>query len=160
MFGQFGEGEAPVLHGDRLILNYDHEAGSFITALDKTTGKEIWRANRDEKTSWAAPLVVDFKGKKQIITSATSKVRAYDFDTGRLIWECAGLGRNVIPIEQYGTNLRRLIRRLKQTQAKLIFANTTPVPEYVLGGGRRATGEEYGGRGLEQQRRVAGGVGP
>jgi len=101
MFNQFGEGEAPVLHGDRLILNFDHEAGSFITVLDKTSGKEIWRTNRDEKTSWAAPLVVDFKGKKQIITSATSKVRSYDFDSGRLIWECAGLGRNVIPMPAY-----------------------------------------------------------
>ena len=47
-------------------------------------------------------------------------------------------GRNEIPIEQYGANLRRLIVRMKKTGAKLIFASTTPVPDYVLGGGRRA----------------------
>jgi outer membrane protein assembly factor BamB len=98
MFNQFGEGVAPVVHGDRLILAFDHQGGSFITVLDKTTGKEVWRVPREETTSWAAPLVVDYKGKKQIITSASSKVRSYDFDSGRLIWECAGLGRNVIPM--------------------------------------------------------------
>jgi outer membrane protein assembly factor BamB len=93
----FGEGMAPVISGDRLILVFDHEGDSFITELDKNTGKEIWRASREEKSNWAAPLVVDFKGQKQIIVSAPNKVRSYDFDSGKVIWECAGLGVNTIP---------------------------------------------------------------
>ena len=93
----FGEGMAPVLSGDRLILVFDHEGSSFMVVLDKKTGKEIWRADRDEKSNWAAPLVVDFKGKKQIIVSSSNKVRSYDFDSGKVIWECAGLGVNTIP---------------------------------------------------------------
>ncbi len=93
----FGEGTAPVLHGDRLILNFDHEGGSFLVMLDAATGKEIWKVDRDEITSWAAPLVVEYKGKKQIVTAATKKVRSYDFATGALVWECSGLGSNVIP---------------------------------------------------------------
>src|SRR2546422_7799484 len=44
----FGEGTAPALSGDTLILNFDQEADSFIVALDKNTGKELWRASRDE----------------------------------------------------------------------------------------------------------------
>jgi hypothetical protein len=47
-------------------------------------------------------------------------------------------GRNVVPIEVYGKNLRELVRRMKGTQAQLIFATTTPVPEYVLSTKRRA----------------------
>jgi outer membrane protein assembly factor BamB len=93
----FGEGQAPVISGDRLILVFDHEGDSFIVMLDKNTGKEIWRVNRDEKSNWAAPLVVDFKGQKQIVVSAPKKVRSYDFDSGKVIWECAGLGVNTIP---------------------------------------------------------------
>lgn len=46
-------------------------------------------------------------------------------------------GRNTIPIEQYGVNLRRLIVRMKKSNAKLAFASTTPVPDYMPGGGRR-----------------------
>ena len=88
----FGEGMAPVISGDRLILVFDHEGDSFMVMLDKNTGKEIWKVNRDEKSNWAAPLVVDYKGQKQIVVSATNKVRSYDFNTGKVIWECAGLG--------------------------------------------------------------------
>jgi outer membrane protein assembly factor BamB len=93
----FGEGMAPVLSGDRLILVFDQEAGSFMAVLDKDSGKEIWRADRDEKSNWAAPLVVDYQGRRQIVVSASNKVRSYDFETGKTIWECGGLGLNTIP---------------------------------------------------------------
>jgi outer membrane protein assembly factor BamB len=93
----FGEGLGPVVADDKLLLVFDHEGDSFMVALDKATGKEIWRVARAEKTNWAAPLVVDFKGRKQVVVAATSKVRSYDLGTGALIWECAGLGANTIP---------------------------------------------------------------
>ncbi len=97
MRNQFGESAAPMLAGDRLIINCDHEAGSFIVALDKRTGKELWRTKRDEISAWAMPLMIEHKGHKQIVVSATNKVRAYDPDNGKVIWEAAGLGLNVIP---------------------------------------------------------------
>ncbi len=93
----FGEGTAPILHGNLLIQNFDQESGSFVVALDKRNGKELWRANRDEMSAWSTPLVIDHKGKKQIVISATKKVRSYEPETGKVIWECAGLGTNVIP---------------------------------------------------------------
>lgn len=94
---QFGEGSSPTLYKNRLIVNWDHQGQSFIVALDATTGKEIWRKNRDEETSWTTPLVVEVGGKAQIITTATSRVRTYDLATGDIIWEDAGLTANVIP---------------------------------------------------------------
>ncbi len=93
----FGEGMAPVINGDRLILVFDHEDESFMVMLDKNSGEQIWRVDRDETTNWAAPLVVDYKGQKQIIVNGTTKVRCYDFESGELIWECGGLGSNPIP---------------------------------------------------------------
>jgi len=94
---QFGEGAAPALHGNLLIHPYDHEGGSFIVALDKRNGKEVWRTDRDEGSAWSTPLIAELKGKKQVVISASKKVRAYDPENGKLIWECAGLGSNVIP---------------------------------------------------------------
>jgi outer membrane protein assembly factor BamB len=93
----FGEGMAPVISGDRLILVFDYEGDSFMVVLDKNTGKEVWKMSRDEKSTWAAPLVVDFNGRKQVVVAASKKVRSYDFETGKAIWECAGLGSNPIP---------------------------------------------------------------
>jgi outer membrane protein assembly factor BamB len=97
MLLQFGEGTAPVLDGDRLIMLFDHEGGSFIAMLDAATGRELWRTPRDEGSNWSTPLVATHAGRKQIVVSATRRVRSYDFETGRLIWEAAGLGRNTIP---------------------------------------------------------------
>lgn len=97
MRNAFGEGVPTVLDGDRLLLNFDQEEGSYLLILDKTTGKEIMKIERDEVSSWAPPTVTTVGGRKQIIVAATAKVRAYDYETGKLIWQCAGLGTNVIP---------------------------------------------------------------
>ena len=93
----FGEGTSPVLCGDTLILSQDQEGQSFIVALDKRTGKEIWKVQRDEATSWATPLVVEHKGRHQVITSATRRMRSYDAASGALLWEAAGMTGNVVP---------------------------------------------------------------
>lgn len=94
---QFGEGAAPALDQDRLFLPFDQESGSFLVALDKRNGKELWRVERDEISSWSTPLIVEHAGRRQVIVAATKKVRSYDVTNGKLIWECAGLGSNVIP---------------------------------------------------------------
>ncbi|MHC4665584.1 MAG: outer membrane protein assembly factor BamB family protein [Planctomycetota bacterium] len=93
----FGEGSSPALAGDTLIVVMDHEGDSFIYALDKETGKTIWKKPRDERTTWATPIVVEVSGKMQVITNATKRVRSYDLETGSLIWECGGQTGNVIP---------------------------------------------------------------
>lgn len=105
MRNEFGEGGAPTLDGNLLILNYDQENDSFIVALDKRTGKEVWRAARDEISAWSTPLIIEHKGRRQIVVSATNKVRAYDPANGRVIWECAGLGVNVIPAPVYQNDM-------------------------------------------------------
>jgi len=93
----FGEGAPPALDSGILLLKYDQESGSFLAALDATTGEEIWRAKRDEVSSWSGPYVIDYKGQKQVIVSATRRMIAYDLKSGKAIWECGGLGSNVIP---------------------------------------------------------------
>jgi outer membrane protein assembly factor BamB len=93
----FGEGSSPALHGDTLVVNWDHEGEDFIVALDKRTGKERWRQPRDEPTTWSTPLIVEHEGKAQVVVSATNKVRAYDLETGAPVWECGGMTANVIP---------------------------------------------------------------
>lgn len=95
---KFGEGCSPVLYKDKIIIVWDHEGDSFIIALDKKTGKDVWKMDRDEGTSWATPFIVEHKGAAQIITSATNKVRSYDPNKGELIWECSGMTGNVIPM--------------------------------------------------------------
>jgi outer membrane protein assembly factor BamB len=101
----FGEGSSAALYKDSIIVNWDHERGSFITALDKKTGKELWRTPREEATTWSTPLVVEHNGRTQIVTGATSRVRSYDFATGKLLWESKGLTPNAIPSPVFGDGM-------------------------------------------------------
>lgn len=98
MFQEFGEGVGPVLDEGRLIVLFDHEGeGGFLAVLDAATGREIWRTPRTDGTNWAAPLVVRHAGRKQIVVNSPRQVRGYDYETGKQIWETAGLGLNTIP---------------------------------------------------------------
>ena len=94
---QFGEGSTPTLFRNRLVVVWDHTAGSFITTLDARTGKEIWRQTRDEIDSWATPLVLERDGRAQVIVPGMNRVRSYDLETGEIVWHTAGLTMNPIP---------------------------------------------------------------
>ena len=93
----FGEGNSPALHGNTLVVNWDHEGDDFIAAFDKTTGRELWRNPRDEKTTWTTPLIIEHEGRAQVIVQASKRVRSYDLETGKQLWECGGMTANVIP---------------------------------------------------------------
>jgi outer membrane protein assembly factor BamB len=94
---QFGEGSSPALHGNTLVIVWDHQGESFIIALDKRTGEERWRTARDEIDSWATPLVVEHGGRAQVVTNAMKQIRSYDLETGKLLWYGAGTTMNPIP---------------------------------------------------------------
>ncbi len=91
-----GEGSSPALHGETLVVNWDHEGKSFAVALNKRTGKERWRVERNEVTSWASPIIIEHAGKPQVIISGTSRVRGYDLASGKVLWECGGLSSNIV----------------------------------------------------------------
>ncbi len=93
----FGEGSSPTLYGDSLIVTWDHEGPSFITALDAATGETRWQVDRDEPSNWSTPLVVPHNGRTQVIVNGTNRARSYDLATGELIWQCGGQTMNAIP---------------------------------------------------------------
>jgi outer membrane protein assembly factor BamB len=93
----WGEAVTPVVHGDALLLNWDQESNSAVYCLEAKTGKTRWKKDRDEKTSWNTPLVVEHKGRTQVIVNATKRIRSYDVTDGKVIWECGGMTTNAIP---------------------------------------------------------------
>ncbi len=98
MRNQFGEGSTPALYRDKLVIVWDHIGGqSFVVVLDKNTGEEIWRSNRDEIDTWATPLVVESNGAPQVIVPGMDRLRSYDLESGGIVWESDGLTMNPIP---------------------------------------------------------------
>jgi len=101
----FGEGSSPALHGDVLIVPWDHEEQSFLAALHAKTGELLWKVDRDEPTTWATPLIVEHGNRTQVVTNGTVRVRSYDLHTGELLWECGGQAANPIPSPVVHENL-------------------------------------------------------
>lgn len=100
-----GEGSSPTLFEDTLIVNSDHEGQSFVVALDKQTGEQRWRNDRHEVTSWSSPIVVKHAGKAQVIVCGSDRVRGYDVETGKVIWECGGLSKNIVATPVMGDGI-------------------------------------------------------
>ena len=99
---QFGEGSAVVLHEGKLITAFDHNEQGLLAVTDAATGKPLWSVPRNEGSSWSTPFVVTHQGQKQVVVTSTPKAMAYDFQTGKLVWEVSGLGRNPIPMPVQG----------------------------------------------------------
>jgi outer membrane protein assembly factor BamB len=92
----WGPAASPALHGDHLYVVNDNEQKSFLAALDKRTGKEVWRVAREEGSNWATPFVWQNGQRTEIVTAGTKKVRSYD-ESGKLLWELGGMSSIVIP---------------------------------------------------------------
>lgn len=93
---ELGTGASPALHKDRLYVVNDNTKQSIMVALDKRTGREIWRVNRDEIGNWSTPLVWENDVRTEIITTGTRRVRSYDLE-GKLLWELKGMSELTIP---------------------------------------------------------------
>lgn len=94
----FGEGSSPVLAGNVLLVLQDNNADSFLYAFDKRSGRELWRQARDEGSGWTTPFVLEHAGRTEAIVSGSNAVRSYDPATGKLWWQCSGLGANPVPM--------------------------------------------------------------
>jgi outer membrane protein assembly factor BamB len=105
--GGMGPGTSPVLYENLVILQCDQEygEGSFIAAVDKKTGKEVWRVSRDQRRSWATPLLIKTAQRTEMVTSGPNKIISYDPSTGRELWSAPGVVSNPIPSPVAGKGL-------------------------------------------------------
>jgi hypothetical protein len=90
-----GPGSSPMLWGDRLIVHYDGYDQQYALALDKKTGRTLWKADRaydfgtddgDMKKAFATPVVIEAAGRAQLISQAAKAVLSLDPATGRELW--------------------------------------------------------------------------
>ena len=102
-----GPGTSPLIWEDLLILQNDQEmgTGSAIIALDRFTGKEVWRAERTTRRSWATPIVVNAGSRPELIASGAEMVAGYDPRTGKELWRAPGVRSHPIPSAVAGHGL-------------------------------------------------------
>ncbi|HEX6963783.1 MAG TPA: PQQ-binding-like beta-propeller repeat protein [Lacipirellula sp.] len=89
----WGTGSSPVMHGDLVFIQCDNDEQSWIAALDKRTGDEVWRADRDENSNWGTPYLWKNSQRAELVASGGTAMRSYDPMSGKLLWQIAGGGR-------------------------------------------------------------------
>ncbi len=91
MMAGWGTGSSPALEGDRLFIQCDNDEKSFLVALDKKTGNELWRVDRKDRSSWSTPLVWRNSKRTELVCSGSQRTRSYDPATGKVLWELGGM---------------------------------------------------------------------
>jgi outer membrane protein assembly factor BamB len=99
----WGTAASPVLHDGRLYIVNDNEEDSWLMAVDATSGAELWKTPRQEKSNWSTPYIWETADRTEIVTPGTGQVRSYDL-SGNLLWHLEGMSSITIatPYEHNG----------------------------------------------------------
>jgi outer membrane protein assembly factor BamB len=101
----WGNAASPVIHRDLVILNFGPGERTFLVALDKATGREVWKVEepggrmgdkgqREWVGSWSTPVVARVGDRDELVMTWPGVVKSYDPATGRLRWQCDGLAKD------------------------------------------------------------------
>jgi outer membrane protein assembly factor BamB len=92
----WGTAMSPVVYGERVYFADDNEEKSSLIALDKRTGRLIWKVPRDEKTNYSTPYIWENPVRTELVVSGISWVTSYDLE-GRELWKIKGKSILAIP---------------------------------------------------------------
>ena len=116
---QWGYAASPVIYGDLCFLNFGPGERTFLIALDKKTGKTVWKVDVPQVQpatrtdgfagqrngvigSWSTPITINVQGRDELIISFPEQVRAFDPKTGKELWVCDGLNPLIYSSPIYG----------------------------------------------------------
>jgi outer membrane protein assembly factor BamB len=95
---EYGSASSPILIDDKVIIQQDHDMGSFLMALDGKSGKVLWKTDRPNATrSYSTPAVWTRNGRKELLVAGSIELAGYDPSDGKRLWWIHGLARIVIP---------------------------------------------------------------
>jgi outer membrane protein assembly factor BamB len=115
-----GLASSPIVHGDLIVMNCDGTStgpdpmvgwqkawdGSYVLALDKTTGKVRWKTGRGlSRVAFSTPIVARVNGQEQVVSTAGDVVQGFDLKTGERIWTATNRGEGLVPSPVVGEGL-------------------------------------------------------
>ena len=101
-----GPGSSPLLYKDKVIVVQDqNKADSIFAAFDKTTGKPLWNKTRPKSVNWSTPVVLRVADHDELIINGTTRITAYDPETGAELWFANGSSIETIPTIVVGGGL-------------------------------------------------------
>src|SRR5262245_980737 len=102
---EWGTASSPILYRGLVIVQCDQQKGSFLIALDRKTGKTVWKTERDELPSWGTPTVYPGTNGGELVTNASNFIRGYDPMSGRELWKLGGSSKITAPTPIFSGDL-------------------------------------------------------
>ncbi len=87
---EYGYAPSPLIYKNAVIIAAEHDGESYLSALDRETGNQVWKTARPASISFSTPVVGHVAGKDQLLISGMDKVWSYDPATGQLNWSAPG----------------------------------------------------------------------
>ena len=81
-----GPAGSPIVVGELLILACDGGDTQYVTALDKLTGKEVWKTSREGAMAYSTPLLIEVDGQPQVVSTGGEWAMGYEPQTGKELW--------------------------------------------------------------------------
>ncbi|MEZ6136703.1 MAG: PQQ-binding-like beta-propeller repeat protein [Pirellulaceae bacterium] len=87
---EYGYAPSPVIYKNSIIISAEWDGDSNLIALDRRTGKQLWKSPRPSSISFSSPVVATVAGRTQLLISGIEKVTALNPDDGQPLWQVAG----------------------------------------------------------------------
>lgn len=87
---EYGYAPSPMLYRDTVIISAEYDGDSAITALDRRTGKQVWRTKRQSSITFSTPVIAHVAGRDQLLISGAIQIASYDPATGKQLWTAPG----------------------------------------------------------------------
>lgn len=128
--GNHGLGSSLVLAGDAVVVQVTHAGPSYVLAIDRATGKNLWKADRPPGVAWTTPVVAQGSAGLEILVSAAGRLEALDAGSGEVHWLREGIEKNTVASAVVG-------------EGRVVVASSEPGQSLMLlGGGQGALGDE------------------
>jgi len=87
---KYGYAPSPTIYRGTVIISAEYDGKSAIAALDRLTGKEVWRTPRPNNLSFSTPVVAHVAGRDQLLLSGADQVASFDPASGKQLWSVPG----------------------------------------------------------------------
>ncbi|MBY0527039.1 MAG: PQQ-like beta-propeller repeat protein [Gemmataceae bacterium] len=102
---QVGMAASPILYKDVLVVQMENAGESFVAGIDKLTGKNKWKHDRERQINWVTPLVANFAGREVLLVQSPAELSAFNPLTGEKVWKYQTKGIATIPSAVAGKDM-------------------------------------------------------
>lgn len=129
-----GPGGSVLLDGERLIFTVDGRDVQYVIALDKATGRTLWKSNRSVdyspyptncRKAFCTPTIIEVAGNRQLFSPGAKAMMAYDPATGAELWKARYDGWSMVPRPLFSNGLLYVVTDYDRPQLWAVRADGT-----------------------------------